>query len=167
MYGGRYAVWVSGAFAVEGNAGLLPTTRSVIASGDDDTDPVVLPDEAEVSLVQLDARLQFNLTGRRTWNRINPFLQVGGGVIFDVEGDQAEDQQVEADDRFDQGAGFVGMFGGGARVFLTDHFALRGDAGITLHKLDIPDGFRAGDPQVPTDEWVSSPTFTVTLLYRW
>lgn len=168
FFGARYGVWVSGAFSLDGTASLFPTTRDVVQPGEDASLEVV--GEAETTLLQLDARLAFNLTGRRTWHGINPFVTVGGGLAFDIQGDQAEDRVLDEENRFDFGPAFVGLFGGGARWILNDRVALRGDAVITLYKLGNPDGFRGGDlgfGLVPEDEWVSSPAFTLSFVYRW
>lgn len=168
FYGGSYAVAVGGPVSLEGAVLVVPTERDVVNPrrvGDQ-----VLDDPAEVTLVNVTARLRFNLTGRRTWHGLQPFALAGAGVMFDVQGEQAEDQRLEEDERFDFGTEFTGVFGGGARWVVTPTLALRGEAGISLYQLDVPEGWR--DPvleleNVPESEWVSASVFTLgaTILF--
>lgn len=169
FYGASYAVAVGGPVSLEGMLTFMPSERDVVNPRRVEGDRV-LDDPAEVSLVNISARLRFALTGRRTWNRLQPFVAVGAGVMFDAEGSQAEDQRLEADEQFDFGTSFAGSLGGGFRLLLTDGLALRADAGLTLYQLDVPDGWR--DPALgladsPESEWVSAGTLTLgaTLLF--
>lgn len=165
--GGRYGIEVSGPFGLEGAAVYFPTTRDVINPRRAEGDRKV--DEAELSIVVIDARLRFGLTGRRTWHGINPFLIAGGGIAFDIAGDQAEDQKIEPTDRFDFGTAFLGVLGGGVRVALGERFFLRGDAHLTLWQLDTPEGFEDPDLEfeaVPKSEWVNNTVLAVGLSYR-
>ena len=167
FYGGSYAVAVGGLVALEGAVSFMPTERDVVNPRRVEGDRV-LDDPAEVALVNLSARLRFNLTGRRTWNRIQPYAVVGAGLIFDAEGRQVEDQRLEEDERFDFGTTFAGVFGAGARVMLTDRIALRGEAAVTLYQLEVPEGWF--DPEleiedVAESEWASAGTFTLGAAY--
>ena len=163
FWGAWYGVNVSGPISLEGVATFMPTERVVVNPRRVEGDRA-LPDPAEVNLVNLNARLRFNLTGRRTWNRLQPYAAVGAGIIFDAQGRQAEDQRLEEDERFDLGTQFAGVFGGGFRALITDRIAVRGEAAISLYQVDVPDGWR--DPDLglgdsPESEWVSAPTFTL------
>ncbi|MBT8404186.1 MAG: hypothetical protein KJP18_10025, partial [Gemmatimonadetes bacterium] len=80
--GARYSVVVSNAFSLEGMAGTSFGPRSVVNPARDEGDRIV--DEAEVRLILIEARLQFALTGRRTWHGFQPFGFVGGGISFDT-----------------------------------------------------------------------------------
>lgn len=164
--GARYAVEVSGPFGFEGGVMFLPTERVVVNPQPGGL--IRLDDPAETSLVFIDARARFALTGRRSWKSIQPFVSLGGQIVFDVAGDQEEDQRVVADDRFDFGTEIGGVFGVGARIFLTERVILRTEAGLNLYQLEIPEGFR--DPAleleaVPESEWVNAGVFTVGLGY--
>jgi hypothetical protein len=168
FYGGRYAVAVGGPVSLEGVLLFIPTERDVVNPRR--VDDQVLEDPSEVTLVNMSARLRFNLTGRRTWNGIQPFALAGAGVMFDAQGRQAEDQRLEEDERFEFGTSFAGVFGGGLRWIVQQRIAVTGEAAINLYQLDVPEGWR--DPQLglegsPESEWVSAGTFTlgVSLLF--
>ncbi len=167
-FGARYAVELAGPLALEGVWTVLPTTRDVINPARPEGDRKI--DEAEVFLNDIDVRLRFDLTGRRTWHAVQPFLLAGGGVAFDAAGTQVEDQPLEAGDRFDFGTKFTGVFGGGFRIMLPGHFVLRADASLSLWKLNYPDGYRdpeRGFENVPNSEWVNNGALTLGLAYRW
>lgn len=166
--GVRYSVEVSGPIALEGLFTSLPTTRDVMSPGREAGDRKI--GEANVALTAIEVRLRLALTGRRTWNGIQPFALVGGGVAFDAEGDQQADLELQEGDRFDFGTRFAGTFGGGLRAIVSDHFVIRADATLSIWKLDVPDGFR--DPELgfensPESEWANSPGLTLGIAWRW
>ncbi len=165
--GARYSVVVSNAFSLEGSASTAFGPRDVVNPNRDEGDRIV--EEAEVRLVALEARLQFALTGRRTWNRFHPFVFAGGGVSFDTLGEQDEDFLLDEEDRYSFGTRLNGTFGGGFRFAVAERWLLRGDAGVFLYKIDYPFGWRdvsAGFVGVPEDEWMSAPSFTLGLAWR-
>ena len=165
--GARYSVVVSNAFSLEGMAGTSFGPRSVVNPARDEGDRIV--DEAEVRLILIEARLQFALTGRRTWHGFQPFGFVGGGISFDSLGDQDEDFLLEERDRYDYGTRFTGSFGGGMRYAFNQRWMARLDAGLLLYKLAYPDGWRdldRGFEGVPEDEWVSGKTVSLGLAWR-
>lgn len=167
VLGARYSVVVSNAFSLEGLASTAFGPRDIVNPNRDEGDRVV--DEAEVRLISLEARLQFALTGRRTWRGLQPFVFAGGGVSFDTLGDQDEDFFLDEEDRFSFGTRLTGSFGGGARFAVTDRWLVRADAGIFLYKLEYPIGWRdvtMGFEGIPEDEWMSSPGLTLGLAWR-
>lgn len=165
--GARYSVVVSNAFSLEGLASTMFGPRDVVNPARDEGDRVI--EEAEVRLVSLEARLQFALTGRRTWHGFQPFGFAGGGVSFDTLGDQDEDVLLDEEDRYDFGTRLTGSFGGGFRFAVTQRWLVRVDAGLFLYKLGYPDGWREaalGFEGVPEDEWVSAKSISVGLAWR-
>ena len=165
--GVRYGLEVSGPISVEGTVGYMPTTRYVSDPGRVEGDRVI--GEAETNLLLADVRLKMSLTGRRTWHGLNPFLVAGGGMSVDLSGEQPLDERLLVDDRFEMGTGVLGVAGGGLRWFVTDHVVVRGDALLSLWKIDVPEGWR--DPArelgaVPESEWVSGPRLTFGIGYR-
>ncbi len=148
-------------------AGLVSGKRDVINPARLEGDRKV--GEADVMLGTVDARLRFTFTGDRSWHSLAPFLVAGGGLVFDLSGAQAVDEQLEARDRFDFGTSFLGTFGGGTHLYLTDRLALRGDGVFSLWKIKTPPGF--SDPErgiqgVAESEWVSALHFTVSAVIR-
>jgi hypothetical protein len=167
MVGARYSVEVSGPVALEGLASMALGPRAVVNPNRLEGDQVV--DEAEMQVLFLEARLRFNLTGRRTWRGLQPYTFIGGGVGFDTIGRQAEDQLLDEEDRYEFGTRWTGNFGVGSRWLFSSRFHLRFDAGWRLYKVGIPTGWRdpaLGDLNVPEDEWVSGRSITVGLGYR-
>jgi hypothetical protein len=167
MLGARYSVVVSNAFSLEGALATSFGPRDVVNPARDEGDRVV--DEAEVRLILIEARLQFALTGRRTWRGFQPYGFVGGGISFDSLGDQDEDFLLEERDRYDYGTRFTGAFGGGIRYAFSQRWMARLDGGLLLYKLGYPDGWRdlnRGFEGVPEDEWVSGKTVTLGLAWR-
>lgn len=165
--GARYSVVISNAFSLEGLAGTFFGPRDVVNPNRLEGDRVV--DEAEVRLIAIEARLQFALTGRRTWRGLQPFGYVGGGVAFDTLGDQDEDFFLDETDRYEFGTRLTGSFGGGFRYAVTQRWMLRADAGLYLYKLGYPDGWREaslGFEGVPEDEWVSGKSLSLGLAWR-
>ena len=167
VVGARYGVEVSGPVALEGLASMSFGPRDVVNPNRVEGDRIV--DEAEMRLVFIEARLRFNLTGRRTWNSIQPYAFVGGGVGFDTLGDQDEDFALEEGDRYSFGTQWTGNVGFGGRIILTDRLLVRVDGGLRLYKVDIPGGWRdpeRGFENVPEDEWVSGREISVGLGWR-
>lgn len=161
LLGARYGIRLSGAFGLEGVVSYLPTTREVHDPRRAEGDRVI--GETDASILSADARLRFSITGQRTWNGLAPHLLVGGGFATDLAGDPGiEDDDRTADQRFDFGTPLTGVLGGGLRWIPSDRFLLRGDAALTLWKLEIPDGFRTlPETLAPEDEWVSGLNFSV------
>lgn len=166
--GARYGFEVGGPVALEATAISIPTTRSVVNPARIEGDRVV--ETADVALVTLEARLRFALTGRRTWNGLNPFIFLGAGLGFDAQGDQSEDQVIGAEDRFDFGTKFLGSAGAGTRIFLTNRLAARVEGGLLLYQLGTPSGYSNPDRnldlgEVPEDEWVSGTHLSIGLSF--
>jgi hypothetical protein len=167
LLGARYALEVSGPFGLEGAFSYLSSTRDVI-------DPRRAPadrarGEADVSLLIGEARLRFSLTGRRTWNSLNPFLFAGAGGAYDLAGAPELDTELRAEDRFDFGFAFIGVLGAGTRWMASENLLFRTDAQLTLWQLDTPDGFQdqtLGLGPVPNGEWVNNAMITLGVAYR-
>lgn len=164
----RWGADVSSLISLEVSGFFLPTTRDLVNLHRTEATRVI--GEADVLLTVLDAVGRFNLTGRRTWNGIQPFFLAGIGISFDIAGDRplVEGEQLEPAERFEYGVEFRGVFGAGVRVTPWERFALRADAGLNLYQLDTPEGWL--DPEleiegVADDEWVSGGHFTLGFSY--
>lgn len=166
--GARYSVEVSGPVGLDLQASAFPTTRNVINPARLEGDRVI--DEAEMTLISAEARFRFTLTGRRSWNRLAPFVFLGAGIAFDIQGDQQEDQALQEADRFDFGTKFLGSAGAATRIFITDRIVGRVEAGLRLYQVDTPSGFLDTTREldlgtVPEDEWVNSATLSLGISY--
>lgn len=165
--GARYGIHLSGPFGLEAVGTMLPTDRDLIDPGRDEGDRVI--GDVPATLISLDGRLRFSLTGDRTWHGVAPFLFTGGGLVFDVAGDDEAEEDLLADDRFEFGTSFLGLLGGGLRWFPGDRLVVRFEGALSLWQLKSPRGFR--DPErefegVEEKEWVSGPSFSVGIGFR-
>ncbi|MGH7462308.1 MAG: outer membrane beta-barrel protein, partial [Longimicrobiales bacterium] len=164
MLGLRYGIRLSGPFTVEADVAYFPSTRAV-------RDSVVVNDEreqigeADINLALGMATLRFNLTGPRTWHRLQPFVAFGGGATVDLSGSTTQEEALPAGIQFDYGTSFAGHFGGGIEWFPSDRLSVRLDARNVLWKIPTPVGFLGGPLglETPEDEWVQNGVFTLGL----
>ncbi len=146
VMGSYYQIRVGGPFSVQGNLGYLPTTRDVIDPRREEGDRKI--GEADLTMATADARLQFTLTGPRTWYRMAPHLFAGGGIAMDFAPDQEIDTVLEEDDRFSFGPSFLGSFGAGIKLFPADRISVRAEGIVTYWKVNTPRGFLRTDRQL-------------------
>jgi hypothetical protein len=167
VFGLRYGIRLSGPFTVEADAGFFPSKRLV-----QDTvlaDSIIQPvGEADINLLMVIASLRFNLTGPRTWHRLQPFVLFGVGAALDLSGTSAfEEDALEADVRFDFGTSFAGQIGGGIEWYPAERFTLRLDARNVLWNVDTPIAFvRVFGEEIEEDEWLQNGVFTLGLSIR-
>jgi hypothetical protein len=76
----------------------------------------------------VEADLQLNLTGGKTWHRLAPFIGAGIGLAWAEEPDRG----------FELGTRFTFAPHAGLRLFVTDRIHLRGDARVLFWKLNYP-----------------------------
>jgi hypothetical protein len=128
------------------------------------------PVQQRVSFVEAD--LQLNLTGGKTWRRLAPFVGVGAGLAL-ASGTAADTSG------FDFGNKFYFAPQAGFRLFLTTRLHVRGEARLAFWKLNYPDSFtqeppaEPGTPEDPnaviTDgkvsEWTTAPWLQAGLGY--
>lgn len=155
-FGGRYTYHLSGPLSIEGEVGYFPLSRTVrdtTRTGDAFT-PV---GSADQTVVLTTAALRFDLTGPRTWYRLQPFLTVGGGAAIGLSGQNGADSRVPADARFQFGTSFAGMVGGGVEWYATRRVGLRLDGRGVLWKLKTPQAFALKDATLPANgDWTQN-----------
>ena len=167
MVGGRYGIHLGGAFALDGVVAFNPTTRDVVDPTREEGTRVV--GEADANLLSIDARLRFSLTGDRTWNGLNPFLFMGGGMVWDLAGESATDALVLPDDQFKFGTKFLALFGGGVRWIVSRNLLVRADLSINMNQLSTPPGYLDPDRElgaIGEKEWVSGPTISLAAAWH-
>ena len=94
------------------------------------------------SVTFLEADLQLNLTGGKTWNRLAPFVAAGVGLTF--PGDTPADSS-----GFELGRKIYFAPHAGVRFFITDRIHLRTDARVVFWKLSYPVTFTREPPDAP------------------
>lgn len=171
LVGGRYAIKLSGAFALEGHGYLISTDRNVFDPSLDDDSNLVLLGTSSSLVGGLEGRLRLTLTGDRTWHRLAPYLSAGGGVASDLRArsDLEEDHGLGNNERFTFGPSFLGALAGGTRWLPTDNLSFRLEGGMKLWRLGVPAAFRQlefEDISVPEQEWVGVGTVELGLSWR-
>lgn len=154
VFGGRYGIRVSGPFMVEAELAYIPSTRAVLDTVPSDT-AIVSLGETDMPLALARAALRFNVTGARTWHRLQPFALFGIGVALDLAGESSLDEELPEDVRFDFGTSFAADFGAGIEWFVSRRATLRLDARNLLWRLETPTAFLLGDrgETFPDTEW--------------
>lgn len=142
ILGAAWALRVSGPFALNVEAGYLPSTRTVRDTVFDETAGMYEPlGEADIGLLTVMGNLRVNLTGARTWNSVQPFVLVGAGVAADLAGGSAIEAERPANTRFDLGTSFAGQLGAGVDWFPSSRVSIRVDARDMFWKLPVPEAF--------------------------
>lgn len=166
-YGLRYGIRLAGPFSVEGAATVFPTARAiqdtVIAGAD--TSLVATGVEADMTIAVLAADLRFDLTGPRTWHRLMPFALLGVGAAFKLTEDDAADESLEPEVRYDFGTRLVGELGVGVEWIPVDRFALRLDARNMLWKIEAPAALQTLE-DAPSEEWVQNFLLSAGVSFR-
>jgi opacity protein-like surface antigen len=165
-FGARWGIRLSGPFSIGADVGLTPTTRTVR-----DT-TFLLPDsvyravgESDVLLVSIMGEGRFSLTGARTWYRLHPFLTAGAGVVFDVAGTPAVEQDVPPSERYNFGTSFAGHLGAGVEWFATNRVSVRVDGRGLFWRLTAPETLTQRRA-IPRSEWENNGVVTAGLSYH-
>jgi hypothetical protein len=173
-----YAIRLSGPFTFDTRLAVLPTRRTVYDRRDDQHDPEAIAQDpmvglvevgtADLSLLLADVSLRFDITGPRTWYKIQPYALLGAGGVFPfaAEHDAEAALPAESDLRVRFSNGVTGHFGGGLEYFLTDRLTGRLDARNVLWRLNIPSGFITSARVIDDREWLMTAHLSLGLGYR-
>lgn len=172
-----YGIRVTGPFTFDSRIALMPTSRTVFSvdpGADPDLvreDPMVgLVDEgeADLTLLMADLSLRFDLTGPRTWNRLQPYALLGAGAIFRMAAEHAAEEEAEIgpDLRVRFRNGVTGHVGGGVEWHLADRFSVRFDARGMFWRLHVPTGFISAARVIDDRQWVQSGHLSVGGAFR-
>lgn len=156
-FGARYGIRLSGTFAVQAEVMYFPTERAVLDSLVVNREFVQLS-TASQDLVIATGALRFNITGPRTWHRLQPFLLAGGGVVTQVSTDQTEADKAPNEARLDFGTSFAGTIGAGIAWLPSSRLAIRLEGRNTLWNVDTPAALARADigRVIPSDEWLQN-----------
>lgn len=146
VYGARYDIRSVNFFQVGVQIARADLERLVIDPFIRVADRVTGPVSQSVTFAELD--LQFNVTGGKTWNRLAPFVGVGGGFAFGegLDGDTT---------RYDFGNKVFIAPHIGTRLFFAERLHLRAEARGVFWRLKYPDEFSQEpplEPGVPPDD---------------
>ncbi|HSG82808.1 MAG TPA: hypothetical protein VLC48_11180 [Gemmatimonadota bacterium] len=175
VFGLQFAIRVSDPIQISANAAYFPTTRDVQDPSTGGPSTITVGTE-DFNLLLLSGRLQFNLTGARTWNRLAPYLIGGLGIAIDVTGDincltepERATCQISPAERFDFGTSFMGQIGIGTAIIVSDRIGARVTFEDNIWKLSTPEGwFFSGnnlDPFPSDTDWTNNLQLTLVLSY--
>lgn len=167
IFGPRFTIRVSGPFSVDASAGWMVTKRTVWDTIPADTSLRAIG-EADMEILSVTTAMRFDLTGPRTWHRLQPFVLLGGGLAFDLAGDAEVEQTMPENVKFDFGTRFTGVAGGGVEVHVSQRITAALDARAQLWKLNTPEPFLFGEPGLyrPPDEWTQTFLLSGSIQYR-
>jgi hypothetical protein len=173
LIGGRYVLEFGGSFGLEVSSFLLFSSRDVFDPRRDTGDEVI--GQAQIDVGSIDLRLKLNLTGHRTWHRLQPFVVLGPGIAFEALQDRTVETEagfLEAD-VYDFGTRFKAIAGGGVNLHISRRLLLRAEGVLNLWKVSTPDGFLDANREIPLDralippdEWVAAKTLSIGLGWR-
>jgi hypothetical protein len=173
-----YTLRISGPFVLDGRVVFMPTSRRVYNVLPTDSaslaaDPragLELVGEADLSLAMIDASLRFDITGPRTWYRLQPFVLLGVGGVLRVGSDNTVETTELPENRTDLYVrfqnGFTGSIGAGIEWHASDRFTLVAEARDLLWQIDVPDGFFLQGRNIDDQEWVQTGHFSLGLAFR-
>jgi hypothetical protein len=164
----RYGIELGGPFALEFHGFALPTDRNVRIPT---PDGLAIEDRgtADMTVVGIDGRLRFSLTGARTWNRLAPYVSLGAGLTGAFDARVEAERELPDDLRFTFGPSFLGTLGTGTRLVLSDRLSLRLEATTLVWKLGTPQGFLRLDESagpIVQQQWPTVGSFGAGLSYR-
>ena len=171
VFGGRYSVMFSGALAFEANATFFKGRRDVIDVRRPEADRIL--GESSIDLLAIEARFRLNLTGQRSWRRLQPFVGFGGGMALssNLERSLEDEANMLLLDRYDFGSKFIASLTGGVTLHTTDNLVFRLDGVMHLWKISTPAGWLttttdAGLGDIPEDEWSSNKVLSLGASWR-
>ena len=169
VFGGRYSVMFASALAFEGDATFFKGRRDVIDIRRSEDDRVL--GESTIDLLAFEARFRLNLTGQRSWRRLQPFLAVGGGMALssNLERNLEDAADMSLVDRYDFGSKFIASLSAGMNLHVSSSLMLRMDGVMNLWKISTPSGWLTTDADlgaIPEDEWVSAQSLSFGASWR-
>ena len=176
VVGAGYNIRISGPFEFDAQTSFLPTSRTVYditptdsaTLREDPTAGLVELGTADLALLLIDATLRFDLTGPRTWHRLQPYALIGAGGVFTLASDNSAEESLptDVDLRVRFRNGFTGHVGAGVEWHLARRFTLRADARDLLWKIRVPSGFFQPGRIIDDEQWVQTAHVTLGVVWR-
>jgi len=157
IFGVRYTLRVSGPLSLRASAGYMPSKREVFFAENasaDSTQIRVIDTGRRVNtgILLLETGFLFHLTGPRTVHNVAPFVGVNAGYARAITGNDPQESDIPAQERYDFGPSFALGVSGGTDLFLTRRVALRLELDGRLWRESAPAGFRSVT-QTKIGEW--------------
>jgi hypothetical protein len=170
VYGVRYDIRTAGAIQFGLQLAQASLERLIVDPFVELENRVSGPVDQRVSFLEAD--LQLNLTGGKTWRGLAPFVGLGVGLAL-ASGTAADTSDYKFGNKV-----YLAPHAG-LRVFVTPRLHLRGDARLAFWKLNYPVSFteepelEPGTPEDPnavisdgrTSEWATAPWLQIGLGY--
>jgi hypothetical protein len=147
-YGGRLELVLGTPLAVAVTVSHGDMVRDILVPVDSTTPPTRR--SVDQNLLMIEGALQLNLTGRKTWHRLAPFLGISAGW---VNGSESPNAILADSSGYEFGSEFYWALSGGTRLFLTRKLYLRGDARYVSWKLKLPNTAIDLIPDNKFEEW--------------
>ena len=129
--------------------------------------------ESNIDILLFDARLRLNLTGGRTWHRLQPFVTFGGGLAFSSGVDRIVETvaAMPATQWYSFGTRITGTVTGGTNFHISNKISLRLEGVWNLWKIVTPVGWLtlSVDPlgENTEGEWVSTKSIMLGASWRY
>ena len=168
--GARYAAGFGAALSLDISGTMFASRREVRDVSRPEADRVL--GKSDINIFVADLRLRINLTGTRTWHRLQPSIAFGGGVAIPVSVDRSLESTavMPREEQYGFGTRFTGTFGGGTSFHVSDKISLRLDGLMNLWKIETPVGWLTfeNDPDGETlqGQWVSAKSVMLGASWR-
>jgi hypothetical protein len=157
-YGIRYDRQMSGLIQAGLSVSYMDLQRLIVDADDSVATRVTGP--VDESVVLIEAALQFNLTGGKTWHNLQPFFT--GGIGYALGSNTAADTS-----GYDFGNRFSISPGAGVRYFLGDRVHLRLETRLHFWKLKYPSSYQMEPDDEPGTPGNSNAVVTDAQLDDW
>lgn len=166
IVGVRYQLRFGGPISGEAALAFSPTERDVVVASADPNNPAPVSsgNTAEASVLMGDVGIVFQLTGPRTWHRLAPYLAANGGIVADLAGTSAAEEDLPEGTRFEFGPSFAVGGGIGTDWFPTQRLSVRLEVRDRLWKLEVPERLRGNRREI--SEWTNNATFTLGAAFH-
>ncbi len=173
--GARLRVRVSSPLSLEINTGYGLSPDLYVIDPRVDTYPTPI-DTVGLNWIILQGGVQFSFTGARTWHAIQPYLVLGGGVIFGVNEERSPELAIPSGPfRFELGTQPVFDLGLGIERLFGQKVGLAAEIRDHLYRIQAPEGFfrpdillkiaEEGAPTAESSDWINNFELSLTLWY--
>jgi hypothetical protein len=166
LYGARYLFRVGGPISLVAEVAYFPSSRTVYDLSDDEEPELEPVGEGDLNLLFLNGGVRFDVTGPRSYHGLMPYVLILGGGAFDLSEAPALQADIPAENRFDFGGAFTGVFALGSDFVVGSRLSIGVEARQALWKVETPEPFIRADTDLPQEEWVGGPTVVVGATLR-